>query len=378
MADTPDNKPKNPWGTPPRGGNSQPQPSGGMADLEALLHKLKEQLGGGGQGSGGNGTGGNGQGFAEPPQIIMLFLAGLAAFWVISGFFRVEPGEQAVVQRFGAYQRLETQPGLRFALPWPIDKVTKVNASLDRRLQIGFTNTGNEEQTDVEEESQMLTSDANIVDFKVAILWNITEANKFIFNIRDPENTIKQVGQSAIREVVGQTPLQSIINEGRDDVARRIRDAMQETLKSYDAGVNISQVLILQNTVHPEVLEAFKDVVAAKQDAERFQNEAMIYKNDILPKARGEAAKMLQEAEAYKQTQVTKATGDANRFKAIVEAYQQGRDVTKDRIYIETMEGVLAGAQKIIVDPGTGGIVPYLPLSAATKAEKNTDLGAAQ
>ena len=210
----------------------------------------------------------------------------------------------------------------------------------------------------------MLTSDANIVDLNLVVLWNIENARDYLFNIMDQEQTIKKVAESAIREVVGQTRLQPIITGNRAEVAERAKRIMQENLNAYQSGVSIIGVLIQEATVHPDVIEAFEDVVAALQDAERFQNEANIYKNDIIPKARGEAIKITQAAEAYKQSVIARATGDADRFNAIYAEYTGGREVTRTRMYIETMEDVLKNAEKIIIDgQGGSGVVPYLPLN---------------
>jgi len=196
------------------------------------------------------------------------------------------------------------------------------------------------------------------------VIWNIDNAHDFIFNIKDQEDTIKRVAESTTREVVGQTELQPLITTGRENVAQRIKKLTQDTLDSYGSGVAIKQVLIQDATVHPQVMEAFDDVVAAGQDAERFQNEATIYKNDILPRARGEAIRMIQEAEGYKDARIARAEGEAERFNQLYDAYQGGRDVTRERIYIETMEAVIGNADKTIIDQenGSQGVMPYLPL----------------
>jgi membrane protease subunit HflK len=211
----------------------------------------------------------------------------------------------------------------------------------------------------------MLTADANIVDIDVEVQWNIADADKYLFNIKEQIDTLKKSAESALREVVGQTNLQPIITQGRTEVAERIRERLQKMMDDYGSGIAIKEVLIQDATVHPDVTAAFEDVVAALQDAEKFQNEATIYRNDIIPKARGEAIKMLQEAEAYKQSQIAKATGDAKRFDEVYQAYVRGKDVTKERIYIETMEDIYRKAQKVIVDQenGSTGVLPYLPLN---------------
>ena len=210
----------------------------------------------------------------------------------------------------------------------------------------------------------MLTSDRNIVDLDLVIQWNIKSSEDYLFEIRDQENTIKKVAESAIREVVGQTDMFPIITTGRAAVAEAAKAIIQQNLDEYKSGVNITQVLIERAEVHPDVQAAFQDVQSAKQDAEDVQNRAEAYREDILPRARGEAIKMMQEAEAYKQSTIARSKGDAERFNAVYEAYLSGKDVTKERIFLETMEDVLGNAQKIILDSDAGsGAVPYLPLN---------------
>lgn len=361
---------RNPWGRPssdkaPWGQNSSS--SGGNKDngpdFEEILRRAKINIG--------NPFGRDGRG--------VFFIIGIAlVLWLASGIYRVESSENAVIKRFGDYARTQASPGLGYHLPWPIETVSKLNVTLDRRIQIGFSDSGyaSAQRRDVAEESLMLTADANIVDIDVVVLWNISEAEQFLFSIRNPEQTIKRVAESAIREAVGQTRLQTIITQGRDEVAVRIQKLMQAILDSYKSGVSIRQVLIQEATVHPEVLEAYNDVAASRQDAERFQNEATIYRNDIIPKARGEAIKMTQDSEAYKQEVIARASGDARRFTEILEAYRSGKDVTRDRFYIETMEIILSSANRMIIDQeaGSAGVVPILPLDIMRK-NSMSDLG---
>lgn len=353
---TNDNKPKNPWGSPQSGTNRPANQKSGQSDLpdlDDILRKAREKFGGGG----------------NSPQDgdYKLFIMGgliVLVLWLASGIYRVEPSEHAVIQKFGKLSRTQVEPGIGYHLPWPIEKMSKINVTEDRRVEIGFIGAGNGKR-DLPEESLMLTSDANIVDIDVVVLWNIATAEDFVFNIKNQEDTIKRVSESAIREIVGQTKLQPIITTGREDVSNRARELTQKTLDTYGAGVAIKQILIQDATVHPNVMEAFDDVVAAGQDAERFQNEANIYKNDIIPKARGEAIKMLQEAQGYKESRIARAEGEADRFNKLFEAYKSGRDVTRTRIYIETMEDVMKNADKTILDQkdGAQGVLPYLPLN---------------
>ena len=350
-----DNKPKNPWGSNASGEKPKVIQGGqsDLPDLDQLFQRARKSFGGGNGGDGGS-------------EAKTLFLGALIliALWLASGIYRVEPSEHAVIQRFGELSRTQVEPGIGYHIPWPVEKMAAVNVTEDRRLEIGFSGAGRGKR-DVPQESLMLTSDANIVDIDVVVLWNISSAEDFIFNIKHQEGTIKRVAESAIREVVGQTKLQPIITTGREDVSKRAKDLTQKTLDTYGAGIAIKQILIQDATVHPNVMEAFDDVVAAGQDAERFQNEANIYKNDILPKARGEAIRMLQQAQGYKESRIARAQGDASRFDKLYSAYKSGKDVTRERIYIETMEIVMKNADKTIIDQENGapGILPYLPLN---------------
>jgi membrane protease subunit HflK len=344
---------KNPWGNAPQRPTNNNKPSGGggdIPDIDELIRKAKDNFNLGGE----DGSG----------KTIIFGMIIVTLLWLGSGFYRVLPNENAVIQRFGELSRTQTEPGMGYHMPWPVEALTKVNVTEDRRLTIGFTGGGRTER-DVSEESQMLTSDANIVDIDVVVIWNIANAHDFIFNIKDQEDTIKRVAESTTREVVGQTELQPLITTGRENVARRIQTLTQDTLDAYGSGVAVKQVLIQDATVHPQVMEAFDDVVAAGQDAERFQNEATIYKNDILPRARGEAIRMIQEAEGYKQSRIARAEGEAERFNQLYDAYIGGRDVTRERIYIETMEEIMSKADKTIIDQERGGqgVLPYLPLN---------------
>lgn len=363
-SDNNDGKKKNPWGSaqPHNTGDNKPTAKGDIPDIDDLLRKARENFGFGNR-EGGQGIPGGG----ADKRTIMVAVLVLILLWLGSGLYRVDPKENAVIQRFGALTRIQTQPGIGYHLPWPVETITKLNVTEDRRVAIGFSegNFRGATRVDVPSESLMLTADANILDIDVVVLWNIESAHDYLFNIRNPEDSIKRVAESALREIVGQSNLQQIITTGRDQVASRIQELTQNVLNSYQSGVSIKQVLIQDATVHPDVMEAFDDVVAAAQDAERFKNEATIYKNDIIPRARGEAIKKLQEAEAYRESRIARAKGDAERFNKLYEAYKQGRDVTRERIYIETMENVLKNSQTTIIDQEKNGmgVVPYLPLN---------------
>ncbi|MCB9989712.1 MAG: FtsH protease activity modulator HflK [Rhodospirillales bacterium] len=359
-----DNDNKNPWGRP-RGNGGQnpwgagPRGSGGgdvPPDLDEMLRKAQENLRDVMPGGFGGG------------KVIGGAVLAVALLWLASGFYTVVPEEYAVIQRFGAWERTQTTPGLGYHAPWPIETVSKVNVTTVREMAIGFTSYGgrnSEGKRDLPEESLMLSSDLNIVDIDMVVRWNIKSAEDYLFNIQDPEGTVKKVAESAIREVVGQTPMSQIITQDRVKVAQAAQEILVKNLDEYKSGINISQFLIKEAVVHPDVQGAFQDMQSAKQDAESFQNQAEQYRNDIIPKARGQAIKMKQQAEGYKQSTIARATGDAERFNSVYEAYLSGKDVTRERMYIETMEDVLKNAQKIILDEnGKGsGVVPYLPLN---------------
>ena len=345
----------------PRGGNKNSNGSDPI-DFDKMMRKAKDDFGGMLPANMGGGAIGIGIG------VILLIL-----FFVLCTYI-VKPGESAVVQRFGAWERTKIDEGLSFKFPWPIEAVTKLNVNEIRKMNIGFTETfgrgaSSASARDIPEESLMLTSDRNIVDVDLVIQWNIKSAEDFIFNIKNQEATIKKVAESAIREEVGQTNMFPIITTERDAVAQATKAIIQENLDEYNSGVNITQVLIRRAEIHPDVQQAFQDVQSAKQDAEDVQNRARAYREDILPKARGEAIQLVQNAQAYKESTVARADGDAERFNSIYESYLTGQDVTKKRIYLETMEDVLGNAQKIILD-SDGGAVPYLPLNELTSRPK--------
>lgn len=368
---------KNPWGQRPgnddrgpwsgnRGGGSGGGNGGGEPpDIDEMLRKAQDNfrsvMPGGFQGA----------------PLIGLILVGILALWMASGFYVVNPGEHAVVQRFGAWSHTKAEPGLGYHFPAPIETSTILNVTEIQNMNIGFieavSRTGQSAQRDLPEESLMLTSDRNIVDLDLVIQWNIKSSEDFLFEIRDQERIIKSIAESAIREIVGQTDMFPIITTGRQGVADATKEIIQTNLDEYKSGVNITNVLIKQAEVHPDVQAAFQDVQSAKQDGEDVQNRAEAYREDILPRARGQAIKMLQEAQGYKQSTVARSTGDADRFNAVYEAYLTGKDVTKERIFIETMENVLKNAQKIILDgKAGGGAVPYLPLNQLNKPQTAT------
>jgi membrane protease subunit HflK len=343
---------KGPWGSGPQSpGNSTPP------DLEEILRrgqdKLRRVLPGGNLG---------GKGFA---------LLGLAAvaLWGFSGFFRVEPDELGVVLRFGQEVR-EVQPGLNYHLPYPIESVLTPKALRVNKIDIGMRQVedGRRSATrEVPEESLMLTGDENIVDVNFSVLWKVkpTGVGDYLFNIQNPEGTVKAVAESAMREVVGRSEIQPILTGARQTVENAVQELMQKTLDHYGAGILVQQVQLQKVDPPAQVIDAFRDVQAARADLERLQNEAQTYANRVVPEARGKVAQITQAAEAYKSQTVAEATGQTSRFLKIYEQYKKAPEVTRERMYLETMERVLGGSNKIVIDTGKNaqGVVPYLPLN---------------
>ena len=303
----------------------------------------------------------------KSPASVSLIILILLGIWSLSGFYRVGTDEQGVVTRFGEYVRT-TEPGLHYHLPFPIESIFKPKVTKVNRIEVGFRTsqtqfTQNSQQRQIPEEALMLTGDENIVDLNFTIFWIINDAKDFLFNVRNPQITIKSIGESVMREKIGQTPIDPILAEGKSIVEEEVKNKVQAVLDYYQSGVLITQVQ-LQKADPPElVIESYRDVQRAKTDEQRLRNEAESYRNDIIPKARGEAERTIQEAEAYKQEVVAKAEGEAQRFLSVYNSYKTSKDVTRERIYLETLEKTLGKIDKVIVDSNAGsGVVPYLPL----------------
>jgi modulator of FtsH protease HflK len=348
---------KGPWGSGPQSPGPTPP------DLEEILRRgqdrLRRVLPGGNLG---------GRGLA------LIFL-GAIALWGFSGFFRVEPDEVGVVLRFGKAVR-EVQPGLNYHLPYPIETVLTPKALRVNKIDIGMRvvddiRRGGTIVRDVPEESLMLTGDENIVDVDFSVLWKVkpTGVGEFLFNIQNPEGTVKAVAESAMREVIGRSEIQPILTGARQTIETAVQDLMQKTLDHYGAGVVVQQVQLQKVDPPAQVIDAFRDVQAARADLERAVNESQTYANRVVPEARGRVAQITQAAEAYKSQTVAEATGQTSRFLNIYEQYKKAPAVTRERMYLETMERVLGGTDKIILDSrgGGSGVVPYLPLNELTR-----------
>ena len=302
-----------------------------------------------------------------------LTLAALVAvgLWLLTGFYTVDAGEQGVPLLFGKWTGATTPPGLRYWLPGPIGEVVTPNTERVNRVDIGFRGgvdgdmRGASRRSDVPQESLMLTADQNVADLDFTVLWRIRDAGEFLFKIRDPEQTVKIVAESAMREVAGRTRLQTVLTTGRVSVEQETKLLLQEVLDEYQSGIFIQAIQLLEVEPPGAVIDAFNDVQRARQDRTRTQNEADAYANRIVPTARGEASRVTEDAHAYKEQIIKEAEGEGQRFTDVYAAYLTAPEVTARRMYLDTMSGILNKANKIIIDPGAegaGGVVPYLPL----------------
>jgi modulator of FtsH protease HflK len=348
-----------PWGQGPSGGGGSNQP-----DLEDLLKRsqdrLKQAMPGGAGVSG------------SFVFLLAIVIAAVVAFYAFT--FKVDPDELGVVMRFGKPTRQEP-PGLHFRLPYPVEEVRLPKVTRQNIIEIGMR-TGQSAGfprgvRDVAEESLMLTGDENIVDIDFVVYWRIRDAQKYLFNIQNPEVTVKEVAESTMREIVGQSNIQPILTEARQKTEQAVQKLMQDVLDSYGSGVRVDQVQLQKVDPPTQVIDAFRDVQAARADRERLQNEAAAYANRIVPEARGEAERILQGAKAYREQTVAEATGQTSRFVKVYDEYKKAPDVTRKRMYLETMERVMGGADKIILDSRGGqGPVPFLSLDQLQKRKE--------
>ncbi len=353
----------NPWGS---GGNN---PWGGGSssnrDLENSIKKAKEKfsrfkLGG--------------------PRNLSIFIIIALLIWLATGFYRVEPDEQGIELLFGKWNQATTEPGLHFFFPTPIGKtmtpkvenVRKINVGYRSASDLGFS-TGSNTERNVLEESLMLTGDQNIVDVHFTVLYKIKDAGKFLFKLRNPETTVKDMSESVMREVVGQRELEFLLTGGRQEVEQVVRSDLQDILDVYESGILVQSIQLQSVNPPALVIDAFDEVQRARQDKEKLVNEANSYLNKIVPNARGDAAKLVQEAAAYKEQVIKQAEGVAQNFIDVYDSYKNTKYVTRQRIYLETLTEVLEGPNKIILDStGEGqGVVPYLPLNELNKNKVN-------
>lgn len=342
----------NPWGNGPRrgggGGNEPPQ-------IDDIIRKGQEQIKNALPGGAAGG---------------FLILLVIALLWGLSGFYRVETNEQGVVLTFGKWTD-SVGPGLHWHYPYPIESAEVQGVTDERTVSIGSGGqTANRSRypSARADESLMLTADENIVDVRFNVVWRIKDLGQFLFNIRDAEGTVRAVSESAMRELVGANKITPIITSGRDQLEFDALTLIQNTVDSYEAGIDVLRVQIIESEAPSEVKDAFLDVQRAEADQQRYRNEAEAYRNKVVNEAAGNAEKMVQEAEAYRAQTIARADGEAARFTSVYNEYVQAKDVTKKRMYLETMEQILSGMDKIIVDKNAGsGVVPYLPLDQLNK-----------
>jgi modulator of FtsH protease HflK len=336
---------RDPWNQGPKRGDGPP-------DLDEMLKRFKARLGGG---RGGSGGGSGVPGGALPGGLIGLVVAALALLWVASGFYVVDEQESAVVLRFGKHVDT-TDPGLHWRLPWPIDRhetvnVTGVRATRDR--------------------ATMLTQDENIVDLELTVQYRVSDIKDYVFNVADPDLTIRQVTKSSVREVVGQSEMDFILTGGRQEIADRTKALIQERMEDYKAGLFVTEVNLQQAQPPEPVQAAFADAIKAREDQQRLKNEAEAYANDRLPRARGAAARQVEEANAYREQVVAKAQGDAARFTQLLGEYRKAPQVTRERLYLDAMSSVYGNNAKVLVDIDKGSPMLYLPLDQLMRRTAN-------
>ncbi len=353
---------RGPWGGGP----------GQIPDLDQVLARAQAWLRGmlpGGRRPGASGG-----------RFVALIVLLLVAVWLATGFYRVEPDEQGVVLRFGAFNRTAL-PGLNYHIPWPVEAALTPAVTRINRVAVGYrpnqegpglrmtarglvNDDGNGIDQGVPAESLMLTGDENIIDIDFAVFWKIRDASDYLFNTRHPDDTVKAIAESVMREVIGSTPIQPALTEARARIEQGVLTGMQAVLDQYHSGVEVTQVQLQKVDPPGEVIESFRDVQRANTDAERLRNEAESYRNDIVPRARGDAARIVAEAEGARQASIAEATGQAQRFLSIYAAYSAAKEVTLQRLYIETMQQVLAHTPVTVVDSNLRSILPTLNLSA--------------
>lgn len=302
-----------------------------------------------------------------PKSLIGLIILFILFLWLSSGVYKVDSDENAVVLYFGKFYSIET-PGLNYHIPFPFGKVIKKSVTTVNTEEFGFA-SNNKQKRNLEAESLMLTGDENIVDVEFQVQWQIADIKDFTFNIAEPNQAIRKAAESSMREIIARTPIAAALSDGKKNIENQTKDLMQQILDSYGAGVRV--VLVQMRRVDPpaQVIDAFRDVQTAKADKEKEINQAQAYANDVIPRARGLAAEMLEQAEAFKQEVVANAEGEAGRFLSVYNQYSRAKQVTKKRIYLETMEQIYRDADKILIDKSASkaGVMPYFPLNDIPK-----------
>jgi membrane protease subunit HflK len=353
---------KDPWGS---GGRRR---ASGPPDLDQVLRNLNNKLRGlfGGGGSGGGGGLGGSPGMNRFGFGLILGVA--VVIWLLTGFYVVQQSERGVVLKFGKKTET-TEAGLHWRWPWPIESVERVNVEAVSTLEIGYRTAGRDGNlTKVPREALMLTQDENIIDIEFAVQYRIKDAAAYLFSVSDPDQTVMQATESAVREVVGKSTLDFVFTEGRDQIGADTQKLLQEILDRYQAGIHIVTVKMQRAQPPEEVKAAFDDAVKAREDRDRLKNEAEAYANDVVPRARGAAGRLAQEAQGYKARVIARAEGEARRFSLVLAEYAKAPRVTRDRLYIEAMETVLSSTTKVFVDQKGGNNILYLPLDQLVNA----------
>jgi len=357
------------WNEP--GGSQDNDPWGGRRkkqgppDLDEIVRKIQQKLAGLFGGKGGSGSGGGAGPKGNAPGILALVVVALVIWVAVDSVYIIQPAERGVVLRFGKY--VDTlMPGPSIRLPRPIEQVIRVDVDQIRTVEVGYRSEGRQQMM-IQDEASMLTQDENIVDVKLAVQYKVKSPADYLFHDRDPEITIRDATESSIREVVGKSKMDFVLKEGRSEVAARTKELLQAILDRYNNGLLVTSVN-LQDAQPPEqVQEAFFDAIRAREDEDRLINEAEAYSNEVIPKARGGAARITEDANAYKAKIVATAEGDVSRFSQILQAYQKAPEVTRKRMYLETLESVMSNTSKVLVDVEKGSNLLYLPLDKLTQ-----------
>ena len=357
------------WNEP--GGSQDNDPWGGRRkkqgppDLDEIVRKIQQKLAGLFGGKGGSGSGGGAGPKGNVPGILALVVVALVIWVAVDSVYIIQPAERGVVLRFGKY--VDTlMPGPSIRLPRPIEQVIRVDVDQIRTVEVGYRSEGRQQMV-IQDEASMLTQDENIVDVKLAVQYKVKSPADYLFHDRDPEITIRDATESSIREVVGKSKMDFVLKEGRSEVAARTKELLQTILDRYNNGLLVTSVN-LQDAQPPEqVQEAFFDAIRAREDEDRLINEAEAYSNEVIPKARGGAARITEDANAYKAKIVATAQGDVSRFSQILQAYQKAPEVTRKRMYLETLESVMSNTSKVLVDVEKGSNLLYLPLDKLTQ-----------
>jgi membrane protease subunit HflK len=353
---------KDPWS----GRDQQETPP----DLEEVMKRLQEKLGGI------FGGGAPGQGGANAPMRAAGLIAVIGlAIWALTGLYLVDEGSRGVVTRFGRYVET-TLPGLHWHISAPIETVEVVNIQKQRFLEIGYRSGGRQQSVGsvLKEEALMLTEDENIIDIRLAVQYQIKDARAYLFNVLDPDVTLKHVIESAQRAVIGKNTMDFVLTEGRGRVADDIKTEIQQTLDQYRTGIQVSNVSLVDAQPPDEVQSAFEDAIKAREDEQRFKNEAEAYANEVVPKARGAAARLMEESQAYKQRAISRAEGEASRFKQLLAEYEKAPEVTRERMYLDAMQDIFEQTGTLLVDTKGSNNILYLPIDKLQRPSSSVNI----